>query len=109
MITGKDKEEAIETCKKYIGDSDTIYGIVRHVSQSGMYRVIDLYVIRDNRPLRISYSAGILLERYDEKHEGAKAKGCGMDMIFHLVYNLSYALYGATGGKLNRELRAERI
>jgi len=58
-----------------------------------MYRVIDLYVMRNNVPLRLSYSAGILLEGYDRRHEGAKASGCGMDMGFALVYDLSRILF----------------
>jgi hypothetical protein len=58
-----------------------------------MYRVISLYVIQDNQPKWITRLAADLLEGYDERHEGAKAHGCGMDMGFHLVYNLSSVLF----------------
>lgn len=92
-ITKADKEKALETLKEMLKPGDTIYTKMVHRSRSGIYRVIDLYVIRDNKPLRLSYFAGILLEGYDRKHEGAKAGGCGMDMGFHLVSNLGYLLF----------------
>lgn len=72
---------------------DTIYTKLAHVSRSGMYRAIDLYVMRDNQPARITWSAAQLLEGYDNRHEAAKASGCGMDMGFHLVHNLGYSLF----------------
>jgi hypothetical protein len=72
---------------------DTIYTRLDHVSRSGMYRVISLFVMRDNEPWNISHMAAPLLEGYDEKHEGCKASGCGMDMGWHLVYNLSRQLF----------------
>lgn len=88
------QQEALVTLKSFnIKPGETIYTKLVHVSRSGMYRVIDLYIMRDNEPLRISYSVGTLLEGYDKRHEGAKASGCGMDMGFHLVMNLGYALF----------------
>jgi hypothetical protein len=91
----QERQEAIRRLKDEfkLVPGDTIYTNLVHKSKSGMYRVIDLFVIRDNVPLRISYSAGVLLEGYDKKHEGCKASGCGMDMGFHLVHNLGYALF----------------
>ena len=72
---------------------DTIYTKLCHRSRSGMYRVIDLYIIRNNEPLRITYTAALLLDGYDRRHEGARARGCGMDMGFALVYDLSRRLW----------------
>lgn len=76
-----------------IKPGDTIYTIVRHVSRSGMYRAIDLYIMKDGEPVRISHTAAKLLEGYDNKHEACKASGCGMDMCFHLVYILGRVLF----------------
>jgi len=89
----REKQEAREYLQRILKPGDTIYTKLVHVSRSGMYRVIDLYVIRENQLIRISHSVGVLLEGYDRRHEGTKAHGCGMDMGFHLVYNLGYALY----------------
>lgn len=89
-----EKQEAIESLRNMgIKPGDTIFTKMVHRSRSGMSRVIDLFVIKDNEPLRISWSAGILLEGYDKRHEGCKASGCGMDMGFHLVHNLGYVLF----------------
>lgn len=72
---------------------DTIYTVLRHVSRSGMYRAIDLYKLEDGQPIWLSAYAAILLEGFDNRHEACKASGCGMDMGFHLVHNLGYALF----------------
>lgn len=90
----KERQEAIEYLKGIIKPGDTIYTSLRHVSRSGMYRVISLYVMLDNHPMCIDWKVAQLLEGYDERWNGCKAGGCGIDMGFHLVYNLSYALYG---------------
>lgn len=90
----KDLQEAKQELSELIQPGDTIYTVLRHRSTSGMYRAIDLYVIRENKPRRISWTASVLLEGYDEKHEACRAKGCGMDMGFHLVANLASILFG---------------
>ena len=92
-VTKAQKEEARAKLSDLLEPGDTIFTTLKHVSKSSMSRVIDLYVIKDNEPLRISYSVGILAEGYDERHEGAKAGGCGMDMGYHLVHNLGYSLW----------------
>ena len=90
---GREREEARERLLQCLKPGDTVYCNLKHVSRSGMYRVIDLLVMKNNQPLCISYSASILLEGYDSRWNGCKASGCGMDMGFHLVYNLSYYLF----------------
>ena len=91
--TKEEKQEAREYLMTLLKPGDVVYTVLKHVSRSGMSRVIDLYIMRDNQPVRISRVAAKLLEGYSEKYEGCKASGCGMDMGFHLVYNLSYALF----------------
>lgn len=86
-------KEAADQLREWVKPGDRVYTVLKHVSASGMYRVIDLYLIKDNRPMRISGYAAKLLEGYDRKHEGCRAGGCGMDMGYHLVMNLGYALY----------------
>jgi hypothetical protein len=91
--TKKEYEEAKADLLELLKPGDTIFTMLVHRSRSGMYRVIDLFVIKDNEPLRLSYNASILLEGYDRKWEGCRASGCGMDMGFHLVYSLGHALW----------------
>ena len=72
-----------------------VYTVLRHVSQSGMTRYIDLYVIKDDQPIYISGSVADILGRKlaNKASGGVKITGCGMDMGFSLVYDLSMALY----------------
>jgi len=86
-------EGHLQWLRKHLMPGDTVYTSLKHVTRSGMYRVIELYIIQDNTPFRITGFAADLLEGYDLRHEGAKAHGCGMDMGFHLVYNLSSRLF----------------
>jgi len=88
-----DRQGILEDMRELLSPGDVVYTKVLHVSQSGMYRVIDLYVIRNNEPRRISWPVGRLLQGYDRRHEGARASGCGMDMGFALVYDLSSRLF----------------
>jgi len=77
----------------------TIYTKAVHVSRSGMYRAINVYVMQDNAPIRISEMVAKAIEgRYDHRHEAVGVSGCGMDMGFAIVYALSHALYGAGFG-----------
>ena len=72
----------------------TIYCELRHVSSSGMLRVIDLIVIRKNKPLHVGYAAAqILDEKWDRDRQGIRIGGAGMDMGFALVYALGRKLY----------------
>lgn len=91
----REMEEQKKELRKIVKPGETVYTKLCHVSKSGMYRVIDTYVMKKNQPRRISWSTAIVTDMgYDRKHEGVKASGCGMDMGFSVVYNLSHALYG---------------
>jgi hypothetical protein len=96
MTTKAEREqtEAKTYLAKYLKPGDTVYTILRHKSDSGMYRAIELITIQDNYPCRLSRDAAVLLEGYDQKWEACRASGAGMDMGFHLVYNLAFALFG---------------
>jgi len=89
-----EKAEAIQTLRDMIPRDTTIYTLLRHRAASGMTRYLDLYVIENNRPLRITWQAAkALCWTYDEKREALKIGGCGMDMGFHAVYTLSSILF----------------
>ena len=95
MKTLSSKDEARKILRQYIRPGDTVYTVLRHVSSSGMFRVISPVVIRRGGDIRdFSRAACNLLgERYNERHEGVPMGGCGMDMGFNLVYLMSTALY----------------
>ena len=93
------KEEAIATLKGILKEGDTVWTVLRHVSSSGMSRCIDVYIIRDNEPRWLSYYAAKALGwRYSDSKESVVVDGCGMNMGFHLVDSLGWAL----GMKLNQ-------
>lgn len=101
-MTKKDTEraEAVATLRKLCRPGTTVYTICRHVSRSGMSRRIDLYIIQPYRRSRgwprvrhepryitslVAKALGYRLHR----EGGLIVGGCGMDMGFHLVHNLS--------------------
>lgn len=85
---------AREQLRELLPPGSTVYTVLRHCSKSGMYRAIDCYVIRDNEPQRLTFSvAKATGMKYDRKHEAIGIGGCGMDMGFAIVNDLSYYLY----------------
>jgi hypothetical protein len=92
--TKKETAEAIEELRKILKPGDTVYTSLKHVSRSGMYRIIEVITIQNNQPIWLSQLvAKACRERYDTKSEGVGISGCGMDMGFALVYNLSHTLF----------------
>lgn len=95
-----EREEARAELREILKPGDTVYCVLRHVSRSGMYRVISFYVNRDagpDYPSRdrhyIYYLDHLILKAglaYNPRgrHEGVGVGGCGMDMGFHIVYKL---------------------
>lgn len=79
---------------KNIEKAGILYTVLRHVSNSGMLRVIGVYYIKNNVPIHISHEvADCLGWTYDYKKGGIRVKGVGMDMGFHLIYELSAKLF----------------
>ena len=97
MTKAQDKEqaEAKEYLRTLVKPGDTVYTILRHVSRSGMSRVIDpLVMTPDAGPYSIAgWAAKALGDKLDRDNWGVKVGGCGMDMGFSLIYNLSYTLF----------------
>jgi len=123
----KPTQEEIDRLKAWIeANNYTVYTVVRHVSKSGMQREIsvviptiargrtqdyDATILKEPIPDHVrqfihpSYTvAGLLGRSYSEKngHNAVVCNGCGMDMGFDLVYNLSSVLYG-DGYKIRQE------
>ena len=92
-----DRDYAIERLLTYYVKPGTkVYTILRHVSSSGMSRNISL-VIADGEDIAdiTYYAAQALGDKLIESkgHRVIKQNGCGMDMGFNLVYNLSSVLF----------------
>lgn len=98
-VSKKDRQKAIDRLKDLLKPGDTVHTLVRHVSQSGMMRIIDVYKFACDDKGRVtrywlSYSVAKVLEwPFNKKRAGIRVDGCGMDMGFHLVYTLGRVLF----------------
>ena len=88
----KSDPEAIERLREWLSPGDTVYTNVIHVSRSGMSRNIKVYTFQNNEPLYLSYNVAQALG-WGKPDDFVKVGGCGMDMGFHLVYELSATLF----------------
>jgi len=80
----------INTLKKV----KTLYTKLDSVSRSGMTRKITVLDIEGETPSYWNYYVSEVLNMKLDKNGSLTVKGCGMDMGFHLIYNLSLALHG---------------
>lgn len=93
-VSKTEKQEALSHLRSLLPPGSTVHTILRHVSSSGMMRAISPIVIKNGESQDVTYWVSrVLGEPIHPKHYGVKMSGCGMDMGFHLVYSLSYALY----------------
>jgi hypothetical protein len=80
----------------YLTEGAKVYTILRHVSASGMSRNISLVIAQGDEIIDITYYAAHAMgDKVSESkgHRVIRVNGCGMDMGFHLVYNLSSVLF----------------
>lgn len=86
--------EAQWELRKLCPPGTTIYTILRHVSKSGMSRIIDLVIVAEGEPRSVGFLAAKATGgAWDRDRQGIKIRGCGMDVGFELVYRLGSALY----------------
>lgn len=105
-VSKADHGAAVAKLRELLPPGSTVYSILRHVSRSGMQRRISFYCIADRgfsadpRPEPVfldGYVATALGMSCHPSKDGLTVNGCGMDMGFHVVYSLSYALFGGKG------------
>lgn len=107
-----ERGEAIEKLRAMLPPGSKVHTVVRHVSSSGMTRHISCLVSSEDGINDITWLVSRALEYRRAKDGGLVVSGCGMDMGFHVVYNLGRTLYPkggpleATGGI--RRMQAER-
>ena len=93
-----ERNKLVTELKEILKPGDTVYTKLNHVSKSGMMRVIEVMVIRNDQPRYLTYMVADLLGyKMHKKYEGLKVGGCGMDMGFSVVYGLSAQLYRESG------------
>ena len=93
-----ERDEAITRLREWIKPGDTVYTLLEHVSRSGTQREIRVLLARTAADGRIyfihpNHATGKALGYRQGKRDGLIVGGCGMDMGFHLVYNLGRVLF----------------
>lgn len=112
----REQEEALAHLREIVRPGDRIYGIVRSVSKSGMSRVISFYKLTAEGPLYLTGWIGkaIGYRRVDGWRDGLRVNGCGMDMIFAVVYELGRVIFPNGGPRItgstryNQDMRAAK-
>jgi len=97
-----DRERATESLKKLVPPGATVYTVVKHVARSGMMRRIAPIAVVKGKVVNLSHLASRALGWTWTDDGAVKVQGCGMDMAFHLVYQIAEAIYG-DGYKLAHE------
>jgi hypothetical protein len=100
-VSKEELEEWKEDMRREMPPGSRVFTLLRHVSRSGMQRKIGVYTFRPDteRPGEVikrwwSYRvAAVLGWGFDDKTECVVVNGCGMDCGFHLIHELSMALY----------------
>lgn len=93
-------QEAIEEIRKLCPPGTVVHTIVRQVSRSNMQRVISVLKIEPDGKKRVTVRdlsalfGRALDRRINRGHLGVVVKGCGMNMCFELVSNVSHVVHG---------------
>lgn len=93
-----ERDEAIAKLREFCPVGSTICAVLRSVSKSGMSRRIDFFThaTDHNGNQYLQFLSGWIGRALDMKRgnkEGLIVHGCGMDMGFHVVYELGRTLY----------------
>lgn len=100
-----DQAKALEFLRRFLRKGTKIYTVLRHVSPSGTSRFIDLYVMKQNEPIRLTWSASVMLEwTYSRHREALRVNGCGTDVGFQAVYTLGGIILGNSNALSQRWL-----
>lgn len=80
------------------GEKPVLYTKCVYVSSSGMMRHIDVYFMKENKPIYLNWYIEKLgtykRGRFDAKNsDSLRVGGCGIDMGFHVVYGLSHQVF----------------
>ena len=95
------QQEALAHLRDALKPGDIVYTMLRSVSKSGMSRQISLFIVRDGELQNITQRVAVALGyTVTDKNSGGnwaiRVQGTGMDMGFHLVYNLSSVVFRLT-------------
>lgn len=97
-----ERHDAIAKLREWIKPGDTVYTVLDSVSRSGMSRTIRVVLLSCENGRTVDLHPNFLVgralglrhaKRNGREQDGLVCGGCGMDMGFWLVYNLSRTLF----------------
>ena len=91
------RDEAREILAGILWEGQTVYTVLRHVSSSGMSRRISVFVVVGDTLRDITYLTALAFGDKPSEWRGRwalRVNGAGMDMGFHVVDSLSWAVFG---------------
>lgn len=96
--TKQEQTQALEALRTILEPGMEVYVIIRSVAPSGMSRIIDFYAPEtcfDKPSIRWigTLVAKVLGKPYLDKQRGIRVNGCGMDMAWAAVSELSELLW----------------
>lgn len=90
----QEQRDAVAILQGWLKPGMVVNTILRKVSSSGMYRHISLLINVNGETVNISwYAAKAMGDKFCDNDNSIGVGGCGMDMGFHLVYNLGRTLF----------------
>lgn len=98
----RDAEQAREALRALFPPGATVQTILRHVSASGMSRRIAVIAVTEGHARDVSHLVARACDLKLSDKGGLVVGGCGMDMGFAVVYDLSSELYRAGYACLGR-------
>jgi len=103
LHTDAEQAVAVAELREIFPSGSNAYVVQRHVSRSGMMRHLSVLSVQEGEIRDVTYLVARALGRnlVRDPHFAVKVNGCGMDMHFALVYDLSRVLYG-DGYALNK-------
>lgn len=95
MKTNAERDHAINQLREQLHRGTVIYTVLRHKNRMGTCRWIEFYFITDNRPENITWHVAQAIDStYCRRRDALRITGCGLDVGFAAVYNLSSLLFG---------------
>lgn len=88
------REDSILYLHGMLTPGQDVYTSVKHVSRSGMSRVISVHALHEGEILDVSWHvARAIGASFDRDRWGVKMGGVGTDMCFAVVYSLGRAIW----------------
>ena len=108
-VSEKEKEEIKQSLRAFFepqikkakdnSELPVVYGIVKDVSRSGMNRTITFFTIQGNKKINLDWEISRLCDYPKKDSTGIRVSGCGMNMVFSVVYDLASTLWNTEEAK----------